>query len=269
MLMCHAVWSSLSASTNQLTIITVVMGIDADPPLAVFPKQAPPAPQSINTPIDTPGVSPDQTALTPAATPSSSEPNLDLASDPDAHLVDVGDETWGLILAHRTNVSGSLTEYRPSLSTGYLLRKNNGPGIPLDTPTDAALQGYGLAAVHLLWIGTSPRAPSQSSSNQNQAQNQNQNQSQNQNSTGQNVPSSSPTDPPATPTIVPASNNSNALPKATSDSILRDYLSIYRGLGTLARARGLEGTRRGLLPWHVVVALRGVRGLERVYGGSL
>jgi mediator of RNA polymerase II transcription subunit 13 len=238
------------------------MAVDPNPTLTVFPKAPPPnQPHSINTPIGTPGPSPDnQTALTPAATPSSSEPNFDFQNDPDAHLIDIGDDTWGLILAHRTNVSGSMLEYRPSLSTGYLLRRNLGEGTPLDPDEDKGAVGYGLAAVHLLWIGSSPRQPP------NNAQSQNQNLNSNQ-----HPPSSSPTDPTAGPPTVPAGNGGNggALPKATADSILRDYLGIYRGLGTLARARGLKGAKRGLLPWHVVVAKRGVEGLENVYGGIL
>jgi mediator of RNA polymerase II transcription subunit 13 len=62
------------------------------------------------------------------------------------------------------------------------------------------------------------------------------------------------------------STSGSSLPKVTADSILRDYLQMYRNLGVLARARGLRRTRRGALPWHVVVALRAVEGLEVSYG---
>jgi mediator of RNA polymerase II transcription subunit 13 len=187
-----------------------------------------------------------------------------LSNDPDAHLVDVGDETFGLILGHKTNISGSLADFRPSLSSGYLMKTNVGSPTPLDDEEDRALKGPILVGVNLVWIGSSPR------NNGGNAQSP-----QTQQSPQQSLPSSSPTEQgtgnmpsqagPSTPTGG-ASTSSNNIPKATADGILKEYLTSYRNLGVLARARGLRGTKRGALPWHVVVALRGVEGLEIVYG---
>lgn len=43
------------------------------------------------------------------------------------------------------------------------------------------------------------------------------------------------------------------------DAVLREVLSWYRGLGLLARVRGLDKT--GVVPWHVGVALKGAESL--------
>lgn len=184
------------------------------------------------------------------------EHGFELSADPDAHLTDVGDEVWGLILAHRTNVSQERTDYRASLATGYLLKRNAGPPTPLDTADDMDLKGLIAIGVELLWIGSSPR---------NQANNASSSSISNQNQQGQNAAAGQADPTPTLPTPNAAAVGSN-IPKNTADSILRDYLGIYRGLGVLARARGLIGSKRGVVPWHVVVSKRGVEGLERVYG---
>lgn len=49
---------------------------------------------------------------------------------------------------------------------------------------------------------------------------------------------------------------------------MREVLAQYRGLGTLARWKGVRGSRGGILPWHIAVAKRGVEGLGTVLNGG-
>jgi mediator of RNA polymerase II transcription subunit 13 len=262
------------------------MSIDPHPPVSVFPSPPPTATiaqtliqESKGTPVSTPqpGISPDPHSLTPASTPSASvDPTAtDLISDPDAHLVDIGDETYGLVLGHRVNVlaannasqSGSgPREYRPSLSSGYLFKTNTVGGTPLDCAEGREVKGVVLVGVHLVWVGTSPR-PNQ----QNQQQSQQQAQATAGSSPFSPIDASAPPTPgsAAAPQNVAPTGSQNmgtSIPRTTADSILREYLGLFRNLGTLARARGIGGTLRGALPWHAVVALRGVQGLEETFG---
>lgn len=45
--------------------------------------------------------------------------------------------------------------------------------------------------------------------------------------------------------------------------LLREILVVYRGLGLLARVRGVEDRSQGVLPWHAAVAKRGADALAR------
>jgi mediator of RNA polymerase II transcription subunit 13 len=88
-------------------------------------------PHFSSTPVSTPNpsasiASPEQTgnAPTPSATynaPTPTEPSLE--PDSDVVLADISDESWAVILSHRLNSSPHLTEYRPALASGYLLRR--------------------------------------------------------------------------------------------------------------------------------------------------
>lgn len=113
-----------------------------------------------STPVSTPNpiasiASPEQSGN--AATPTSAGPaaysaptptDMSLDTDPEAVLIDICDESWLVILSHRLNSSPHLTEFRPALSSGYLLRRNG--------PTDA--DGVFAISVNLIY---SPRpAPS-------------------------------------------------------------------------------------------------------------
>ncbi|MCJ1312538.1 mediator of RNA polymerase II transcription subunit 13 [Agyrium rufum] len=56
-------------------------------------------------------------------------------------------------------------------------------------------------------------------------------------------------------------------PESTSDAQLRDVLKMYRGLGSVAKARGVVGRGgKGLWPWHLAVAREGRRILEMCLG---
>lgn len=216
------------------------------------------------TPIHTPQptASPD-TTLTPAATPLP-----DTTEDTDAHLVDLNDETWGLIMSHRTNVAGSgvVGEYRPALSSGYILTMPNILASGASQSSASGLVGQqapGLVGVNLVWIGSSHKSSAAGAGAGG---------GENMGGRGTGMEGTS--------------TNVNAIPKFTADSILRDYLGVFRGLGVLGRARGVgggvgmgamggvegvgaggggDGDLRGM-PWHVAVALKSVRGLERGFG---
>ncbi|KAL1970027.1 hypothetical protein VTN77DRAFT_6432 [Rasamsonia byssochlamydoides] len=93
--------------------------------------------QASSTPVTTPhgGIpSPDQfggSAATPTSGsqgPANAPTPTDISSvmepDSDAVLIDASDESWGVILSHRLSNSPFMTEYRPALVSGYLLRRN-------------------------------------------------------------------------------------------------------------------------------------------------
>lgn len=72
---------------------------------------------SVATPASGGGQGPTN-AATPTEVSSLMEP------ESDAVLMDVYDESWAVILSHRLSNSPFMTEYRPSLLSGYLLRRN-------------------------------------------------------------------------------------------------------------------------------------------------
>lgn len=56
--------------------------------------------------------------------------------------------------------------------------------------------------------------------------------------------------------------------RATAEGLVKEVLAQYRGLGTLAKLKGVKGTKGGIIPWHVAVAKRGVEGLGKVLNGG-
>lgn len=104
-----------------------------------------------STPVSTPNVfSPEQAgnASTPAAavsTPGPGDTNPEIPED--SLLVDITDETWSILLAKPLNVSKSLVAYKPSLKSGYLIRRQG----PLDT------DGVTSLLVHLMWTQSEER----------------------------------------------------------------------------------------------------------------
>lgn len=116
----------------ELTILTV----STVPELTLEPSVAPMTTSVLNppfsyTPVSTPNpsvniASPEQSgnAATPgtaynALTPT--EPSLE--PDSDVVLADVCDESWAIVLSHRLNISPHITDFRPALVSGYLLRR--------------------------------------------------------------------------------------------------------------------------------------------------
>lgn len=279
------------------------MSIDPSPPVTVFPPASSPATLPFidkSTPVSTPqpGISPDPHTLTPASTPSANVDSAasDPANDKDAHLVDRGDEVFGLISGCRVNILGGKGEYRLSLSTGYMFRSpaacKSRPsvteGLEGNASGDFGLgergkdEKVGLVGVHLIWVGQPPRGSALAQQAQQHQQNQ---QGAGQQSQGgqaggaQAFPLIDPSLPQTPGANTPANEagqrgtvttNQPQIHRSMADSILKDYLVLFRNLAELARVRGITGAkgveREGVLPWHCLVALRGVEGLQRTFG---
>jgi mediator of RNA polymerase II transcription subunit 13 len=164
--------------------------------------------------------------MTPAATPSESTA-AEASNDPDAHLVDITDETWCVVLGHRINLQAGPSEYHQSLSSGVLIKVP--PSAPTPNPFSSCetidSSSVECIMIHLLWARNSAKSHD-----------------------------------PSTGVW------SHAVPKTTTDGILREYLGLFRNLGLLAKVRGMTGSRTGLIPWHILAAVKAVEGLDLVFG---
>jgi mediator of RNA polymerase II transcription subunit 13, fungi type len=188
------------------------------------------AKQVIHTPVSTPkpGVSPDPGGMTPAATPSEQVAS-DAANDPDAHLVDITDETCAVIISHRLVLRTGPVEYRQSLSSGLLIKVP--PSNPAKNPFNPAEivdpSKVNCIAIHLLWARNQGKSPE----NQDRAW-----------------------------------NHPSMVAKSQADGLLREFLILFRNLALLAKVREVKDWKAGLVPWHVLVAAKAVDGLDVVYG---
>lgn len=269
-------WASLVSSASPVHIGAVLLTIDTAPSLQLArPSLQNSALNNTVTPVATPqGVSPSDPTANAAATPS--DAIQDAANDPDAHLVDVTDEIWGVILGHRLSNSSSLMDIRPSLASGFLVNVgSDGDGARSPQCT----------AYNIIWIGSSARASAAAANPVSSAQNQpmtpmtpgaqtphsttaaafaqgiaaslaHQQQQQQQPQQRQG---------PSLPHPAPGPAAAGATPRfggATIDPILKEYLNVYRGLSLLARLRGMKGTREGTAPWHIVAAMNAVKALD-------
>jgi mediator of RNA polymerase II transcription subunit 13 len=282
-------WVLLISCPTQINVfVTLLTAVDTDPPYKFTPTMTGPSTTtggSTNTPDSTPqaGVSPSDLGpgLTPAATPSADPSATDPATDPEARLIDITDETWGVILAHRLHNTHSTTQFSPALISGLLVKRGETQQtrnsishlIPDPEP------GPTVVAVNFLWIGavgstraaSSPFPPSSSSS------------------TSSATPASSDLPSPGSSTLPNPYASNAATPQSpgpgqdagqrsttslmwtptpqtrtTAEGLLKEVLGQFRALGLLAKLRGMRGTRNGAVPWHVVAAKRGVEGLSKV-----
>ncbi|KAF3039676.1 mediator of RNA polymerase II transcription subunit 13 [Didymella keratinophila] len=288
-------WVYLISCPTALNLFITLLTVDTHPSYKFTPSSAgAPSQSTPNTPAATPGVSPDNIGLTPAATPSAAD-LPDPTQDPDARLVDATDETWGVVLAHRLQNSNSTTQFSPALISGLIVKR--GPSVSAGrAPTSAAAeseaqqeQGLIAVAVNILWIGAvgstraavSPFPPTPGGSeppNHPQAGSylsHGQQQQQNTQNAGQASAPQTPTQGGTMnggPTHGPQQTSSlmwtpTPQTRATAENLLKEILGQFRGLGLLARLKGIRGTRWGTVPWHVAVAKRGVEGLSKVTGG--
>ncbi|KAF2825371.1 hypothetical protein CC86DRAFT_371064 [Ophiobolus disseminans] len=253
-------WVLLITCPTQVNLFLTLLTVVEDSPYKFIPS-SPAATNSTSatTPDSTPqpGVSPDPSiGLTPAATPSA-DSAPDLSADPDARLIDVTDETWGIILAHRLHNSNSTNQFSPALISGLLVKRGetHATSNSIHHPIPDPEQGPIAIAVNILWIGavgstraaTSPFPPASDGV-----------------SPGGASPGPSPTQERSTTSLM---WTPTVQTRATAENLLKEVLAQFRGLGLLAKLRGMRGTRHGTLPWHVVAAMRGVEGLGRVTGG--
>ncbi|KAJ5727240.1 Mediator complex subunit Med13 [Penicillium malachiteum] len=130
-------WSTLVDQQNKLRpgfIELTVMAVSTIPELVLEAASSQMTTNVLNfssTPISTPNpsvsvASPEQSgnALTPSAAynaPTPTDPSLE--PDSDVILTDIMDESWAVVLSHRLNSSPHVTEFRPALASGYLLRR--------------------------------------------------------------------------------------------------------------------------------------------------
>ncbi|KAH6629085.1 mediator complex subunit 13 C-terminal-domain-containing protein [Boeremia exigua] len=250
-------WVYLISCPTSLNLFITLLTVDTQPPYKLIPTPPASAQANPDTPTATPGVSPDPSlGLTPAATPSA-EPPTDPTQDPDARLVDITDETWGVILAHRLHNSHSTNHFSPALISGLLVKR--GPAPHTRAPGPRAL------AVNILWIGAvgSSRPPSSPFPPTPGA--------------ADTLPGATPQsqgNPQGTPQANPQAHHTSSLmwtptpqTRATAENLLKEILQQFRGLGLLGRLRGVRGGWG--VPWHVGVCERGVEGLGRVCGGRV
>ncbi|KAJ5899562.1 Mediator complex subunit Med13 [Penicillium taxi] len=132
-------WTTLAAHQNKMrpgSIELIILAVSTIPDLVL---ELPVSPMTTavlssnysSTPVSTPNpslsvASPEQSgnAPTPGAiynAPTPTEPSF----EPDSELVlaDLCDESWAVILSHRLNTTPHVTEFRPALASGYLLRR--------------------------------------------------------------------------------------------------------------------------------------------------
>lgn len=192
----------LADNSDRGTLTLVLLTVDACPPLSILPAYLESTVNNLksqaalyNTPISTPQpiiLSPEQ--VVPAATPGSGNGPVNALTptdntidmDPDSSLIDVTDETWGVILSHRIHNTTSLVERRPGLASGYLIKRAG-------RQDESGIVAMSVNLIHI--------------------------------------------DRPYIPQ-------------------LREILAVYRGLGTLARLKGLADPVRSVIPWHVAAAVR-------------
>ncbi|KGO74718.1 Mediator complex, subunit Med13 [Penicillium italicum] len=159
-------WASLADHHNKLkpgSLELTILAVNTVPDLILEPPVPPISMSMLNilsssTPVSTPNpsasiASPEQSGN--AATPTSAGPaacsaptptEVSLETDSEAFLTDICDDSWLAILSHRLNSSPHLTEFRPALSSGYLLRRKG------------ATDGDGVFAITVNLI-YSPRPP--------------------------------------------------------------------------------------------------------------
>ncbi|KAK0370625.1 hypothetical protein CLIM01_12013 [Colletotrichum limetticola] len=204
-------WQGLAQTESVATVSLTLISVDTDPSMQLVPPaiKVPATTSSAfyTTPVSTPQasiVSPEQSgtpatpmkenttsAATPGGTPG--DGNADPVEG-DAILLDVTDQTWGAVLAHRLSNSSSLGELNPALISGYLVKRG---GTKLEDPPV-------VLEVNIVHADNNPRM---------------------------------------------------------YEPLMREMLTYFRGLGTLARARGVVDRGTDIRPWHIAAAEKGVRAL--------
>ncbi|KAJ5773286.1 Mediator complex subunit Med13 [Penicillium paradoxum] len=136
-------WAGLAEQHNKSrpgSLELTILAVNTIPDLILEPPIPPISTAMLNilsssTPVTTPNAttsvaSPEQSGN--AATPTSAGPaaysaptptEMSLETDSEAVLTDICDDSWLAILSHRLNSSPHLTEFRPALCSGYLLRR--------------------------------------------------------------------------------------------------------------------------------------------------
>lgn len=137
-------WSDIVDQYNKnqtASLELLILSVNTRPDLCLEPPPQPMPAGIFNAPVtSTPAATPNQSGSAPspepygtAATPSSGvnisvnppTPTTEVPAETDseAQLIDIGDESWAVILSHRVNSSPHSTEYKPALASGYLIRR--------------------------------------------------------------------------------------------------------------------------------------------------
>lgn len=265
-------WIALASAPSQLSLGTALFAFDSNPPLHLTLMLPSPtttstavaaASTTAQTPGSTPqaGVSPD--GLTPAPTPTENAATVvqDSTNDPDARLVDITDETWAVILQHRLSNSNSLVDYRPSLASGLLVKRGADANTPTSPQSSEPMPvGPIVVGINMLWLGGPAGRSVTISADGGIVRNSTPNTAQG--NSNASTTSADGSGSAATPQQ-PLPDRAGA--KLMSETFLRDLLVNYRGLGLLAKIKGMRGTKGGNVPWHIAAAVNGVKGLERCF----
>ncbi|KAL2264674.1 hypothetical protein VTJ83DRAFT_7184 [Remersonia thermophila] len=194
-------------------------------------------------------------------TSSSNPPDL-LDSNGDTTIVDTTETTWGVVVSHRLNNSPSLTDLNPALASGYLVKRagprqddcpvamevnviygDTGavslPGAAGVVGPAAVPGGGGGALPGAAGVPWSPRMGQAAAVG----------------SGGGGVGVSVSSGVPGTGMVRVVASST------VYDALLREMLTYFRGLGTLARARGVVEKETDVRPWHVAVVEKAVRAL--------
>ncbi|GAB7329248.1 hypothetical protein MBLNU13_g01057t2 [Cladosporium sp. NU13] len=238
----------ISQHTDRKQLLSVTL-LHFQPELALSitpPSDAAPGPgSSAPTPAATPQpgsgqaistTSPDAVSVgnapvtaPPTPAPSETASNI-LEADPDAHLIETEDETWGMLIDRDVasalrplkSRSGSVMK-RPShiaaLSHGVLIKR----GKTSDAVSSfAAERPYPCAGASLIWtLRVRPKSDRQGGGER--------------------------------PNVDEGSARH-------AEVMLREVMGMYRNLGLLSKVKGLDPS--GLVPVHIVAALRGAEGLN-------
>jgi len=210
------------------------------------PISTTPAATAVQTPMSIPDTSTPRTSFFPPNANPLNTPVLKPAdNDPSTRLIDLTDETCGIILSRRLNVARAVIDYHPALASGYLVKRT---GVS-DTDVAAVLE-VNIMAIDLVPAGTIPRGLKP------------------------NVPQQQSVSGIAgKAAVLPLEQASAAGNEAARlaarqkryDVALREVLAMYRRLALLAKVRGLQD-QKGTAPWHVVVVMRIAEGLRRCAG---
>ncbi|KAL2018261.1 hypothetical protein VTK56DRAFT_1015 [Thermocarpiscus australiensis] len=259
-------WTGMAQAETRATVSLVLLTIDTDPSLQLIPPAASiplAAPSTFySTPVSTPQppsvVSPDQSGNVPS-TPmaagdahnnnppvsSSSSSSMLLPTQPPppesdtttvvdttTTLVDATETTWGVVLSHRlstTSSSPSLTDH-PTTSSG----SSSGSSSP---PAAALASGY---LVKRTGVRAAEDAPIAMEVNVVHCENV--------------VIVRAPGGGASAAAAAAAHAHAHA-----HEVLLREMLVYFRGLGTLARVRGVVEGTADVRPWHVAVVEKAVR----------
>jgi len=259
----------------------------------------PSTPFNLSTSFTNPGLASSPAPLTPALP----NPPITFDIDPTARLIDLTDESVGIVLSRHLNVSHSIIDHHPALASGYLVKRTGTSELDMPVCLEVNIMAVDLGA-----------GSSSSSAGQMQGRKRSGSDpvpaaaSRGQQGLAQLPPkpptpvsaraggatsqrggilAATPTPSTATPSTATTSASASARPQPPSsqyanttndtavrlaarqkryDAVLREVLVKYRNLALLAKVRGIQGVR-GTSPWHVVVVQRAAEGLRRCVGG--